>query len=772
MTLPILRHPSSGRALRPRPAPPLAMAVHRGLRAGVPTGQQGLSLVELVLVIGVAAAAVGGVYGLYNVASGAARSGSEAAQLRELGDNIQAAYNASHDYGTLSTARALQDRLFPVSMVEGGGDPMSTWGGAVRVLPTDVERDGQTLANWGFVVAYDQVPSKACVDLAASAGPPFSEVRVEGVPIGLGPSLNIARLTELCDRPQGAAVQFVSARASQSSPGGALSFCADALPSPASESRTQGCPSGQYGTAIESRTAYCPTPYGPFSWTGWSVVSTACTACPSPETRVSPAQTVACPSGQIGTWTQVRDEQRTALCPQPLPGGGSTTEWGPWAATSGWRDLVNTCGTPCVLPAPSTEARWIPQSNPCPAGQAGRHTWEAEERRDASCPAPTGAYVWSTWAASRVTRNLTQTCAPCPANEAQTLACPAGQVGQIQQARAYACAGEGSWGAWTTTSNTCTACPAPQNQNLACPAGQVGSIAQTRAFNCAGPTGSWGAWTTTTNTCATCPGPETQDLSCPVGQFGSITQTRSYNCTGTGGWGSWTTTTNSCAPQCALPTPSTQTQTRDQPEVRASACPAGQYGPTNAVQESRILSQSQSRSATCPAPTGAYVWGAWSPWVTDNTGRWTEISNACLACPGPSTDVGVQWVDTVGACPVGQAGSYTWQREQRRTRSMSYTCPAATTALPPATYGAWTGWGDTGLIRNAQNTCAPTCVAPAPSYEYGTWTNCPVNRITAVYGERRRLITWTCPGPTSAVGAWENTSLPECCPIQGCAQTE
>lgn len=64
-------------------------------------------------------------------------------------------------------------------------------------------------------------------------------------------------------------------------------------------------------------------------------------------------------------------------------------------------------------------------------------------------------------------------------------------------------------------------------------------------------------------------------------------------------------------------------------------------------------------------------------------------------------------MNTPGACPSGQSGTRSWEREQASTRSVSYNCPAGTTSLPPATFGGWSAWADTGATRNQINTCTP-----------------------------------------------------------------
>lgn len=945
------RHYTPRRPLRSRPAPTLSAAVHRGLH-GARAHQQGVSLMELLLVAGVIAAGTAIVFNVYQNVNAASKVDAEGESLRALTKNILDSYSASADYSSLTTERAIEDGLFPTTMMsDGTGEPTSIWGKPVRVVATDINRDGASLENWGFVIAYDDVPAKACVDLISQAGPEFNDIRVEGTSIGVGANLNVTQMGQLCNRATGADVQFVFERRALQNEGGALTLCSDSLPTDA-ETQVVACPAGQYGLVNQSRSAFCVSSYGSFQWTPWSTTSQTCSPCPAPESRVN-TRTVACPIGQDGVWTQSRDETRSANCPLPGPNGPSElTTWNSWTATSSWATVTNTCANVCVLPSPSSETRWVGQSANCPSGQAGHNTWEREERRLASCPplapgytVPVGNYSWSTWTATGTVRNQDNTCATCPTPQSQNLSCPSGQVGNIAQNRTYNCTGEGSWGAWTTTSNTCVACPSPESQALSCPSGQVGTISQTRTYNCSGQ-GSWGAWTTTSNTCTACPSPESRTLDCPAGQFGAVQQSRSftcsdqgtwgtwtttsntcsacpanttatetqwvassaacpsgqvgtntwereqsqsrsvtytcpagttalptpaygtwsawtntgatrnvvntcttcpapsvetqtlscpsfqtgsitqqrtrpYNCSGTGSWGSWgawTTTSNTCAlpactgtlqsngnnymarypdlaaafyggwgqnynqvyahwynngyyegrqscwgAPCVLPTPSTQTEYREQPELRQFACPAGQFGPNPGIDEWRTLYQSRSRSASCPSPTTPYTWSAYSAWSTYNTSAWTRTANHCNNCPAPFGQNEYQLVYRSAGCPAGQTGIQQWNAQQVRSRTGSYNCPSGTTSIPGASYTAWSAWADTGYTQDYSSTCTPSCVAPAPSYQYEETYNCPAGQTLVLPGERRRLVSWTCPGPTATYGNWETQYAPQCC---------
>lgn len=371
-----------------------------------------------------------------------------------------------------------------------------------------------------------------------------------------------------------------------------------------------------------------------------------------------------------------------------------------------------------------------------------------------------------------------------PVHEVQQTACPAGQLGSITQERDGTCTGPGNsmvYTAWTTTDNTCQDPPVapptitppttPDDCTIitsrrvqACPSGQIGQIVEeSERDTCAGTST---AWTQVLNSCqmqppgGTCtPTTEERTIACPAGQGGQIVQTRSSRCaspTAVPEWitpplpDGWSTTSNTCTGSCVA----TGTCCTPIPDVpRDVPCPAGTYG--SGGQEIRWL-------GCLNATTQSTTWSAWQPY------RDQGASATCDACPATVTEPETTWSNRSAPCPTGQNGTNTWQAEQVRTRTVSYTCPAGTTALPTPTISAWSGWTDTGAIRNTVNTCAasPTATCASGPIMSGTgwiYNEAPIDNGVQ-YDRNDYIIDMNalpaaC-GVTSRMGMWAYSDIP------------
>lgn len=421
---------------------------------------------------------------------------------------------------------------------------------------------------------------------------------------------------------------------------------------------------------------------------------------------------------------------------------------------------------PAASCAPVTQNQQVP----CPVGQVGSLTQE----RSGACTGPNNSIVYTPWTTTNDTcqagivapPTVTPPAAPdnCVISTfINTVACPAGQTGNITQTRQLdTCAG--TYTPWVTTSSSCmfgtaaTCTPATATQTIACPAGQGGQIQQTQSSNCPSPTSvpTWSGWTTISSTCTaacvasgTCctvrrEGPQT-NAGCPAGQYGDLSreQERFLGCvnatTQAGAWSAWNTisTSGSCS-MC----PATSTEPSKRWISRDLGCAVGEVG-SHTIQIEQVATRTVAYScpagtATLPAPS----YSAWSSWT--DTGLTGADTNTCApaTCTGSSNDS--QWIATAGSCPVGQAGDYTWEYEQARSRS----CVAGA-------WGGWSGWSSTGSTRNVVNTCVVSaCAGNATESQWSaTFAFCPVGQTGDNTWEYEQTRSRTC-----VAGAWSSWS--------------
>lgn len=164
--------------------------------------------------------------------------------------------------------------------------------------------------------------------------------------------------------------------------------------------------------------------------------------------------------------------------------------------------------------------------------------------------------------------------------------------------------------------------------------------------------------------------------------------------------------TQTCVTPCAVPSPDTETETQTRTASQdVSECGSGYTGTVN---QTRTEKRTRTRTAYCPATTGNYAWGSWSDWGSwTATTSWTTVSTNCTklcVAPSSTTATETQWVSQSESCPTGQSGSHTWEKQQSRTATTSYTC-ASSTASSATASTSYSAWADTGSTRNDTNTC-------------------------------------------------------------------
>ena len=372
----------------------------------------------------------------------------------------------------------------------------------------------------------------------------------------------------------------------------------------------------------------------------------------------------------------------------------------------------------CVVPSPQS------RTLPCPVGQTG----SIVETRTGACESVYGLAVWGNWSVESNTCGTS--CTPEPSSpETRNTACPSGQQGTILERRLSTCLSPSSpptWSGWEVVSNTCAAAcvpAAPQIRTIACPAGGPGDIKERRLSTCPSPTGYpvWGNWTVYENNCTgECVVPDPNyavrwrsgSRACPTGYDGNVyyeyAETQTASCPTVMGnvlWSEWeingeTRNENDtqCTPVCD-PDPVLMQWVRTD-----GICEDGFFG-------ARSYERQQVRSSICEEAATSPVTSLWS-----DSGLTRNETSTCLACPRPVDVAETQWTPRTLDCEPGYAGVWTKEYEQTRAKTTSYHCPPGTPILP-APVDTFSGWSDTGQVRNEVKSCAPVCIPPANTTE-------------------------------------------------------
>lgn len=539
------------------------------------------------------------------------------------------------------------------------------------------------------------------------------------------------------------------------------------LACPAGQSSTTGGNMGITQSRQEqrssSRAASCPPspgysgPVGPYVWSAWTPFSswlpttpwatTANTCAPTcvapPSTTETEPGTGTCATGRVtpgGATTYSRSRTRSVSYTCPGPTGAYDTVNGSWSAWSPAESVA--CAPKCVLPSPNpetnTETKTASQAFSCPSGQlittpgpfqnqrsgTQTQTQRRTQTRTASCPTPTGAVAWTPWSAWSTWTGTTPwsptfSCAPqcnAPAPTVQYIDGPDESLDTQYSAA----------GAPMTASGT------PNTRSpAACVTGQYGLVNQTQSTTITHSTTKWRTGTktrttqrsrTVTYSCAAPTGGYTTTYGAygpPGAPYGAWSPTTygPYGAPTTpyGAWsapgaplGAWTTASTTCK-TCPAPLTEVQQNPANPILYNATACVAGYYGYYG---RSYNQHRERIRSYNCPAGTATLPSPDYTPYGAWINGPISTTSDHCTKCPTATTETGTQWVAyNSNNCPAGQYGYNKREREQSHTRTKSYTCPANTASLPPATYSGWTAWADTGTTRDVAGTNCVACPA-------------------------------------------------------------
>ncbi len=151
---------------------------------------RGFALVELSLVVGLAAIASVGAWMAFGPTSAGTRIQQEAANLTQLADAIAADFAVAEGrYQSVNAASAVERKLAPSAWVDGQGLHSRTLGN----IELSTLNAGQ-----GFRITATAVQANLCLGLVQSSVRAFSEVHVNGVLVYSRRSLNHGALAESC----------------------------------------------------------------------------------------------------------------------------------------------------------------------------------------------------------------------------------------------------------------------------------------------------------------------------------------------------------------------------------------------------------------------------------------------------------------------------------------------------------------------------------------------------------------------------------------------
>lgn len=187
---------------------------------------QGFSLIELLLVLGVLAILLVAAFVVYPQVRDRNQANHEASNVRTIQSNVRGLFWSKGRYAGIGNGRgaaagpdkgiANAARVFPSTMNNGDysrdADVTSTWGGLVWVWqrPAVTMPSGSYPAARTFGLLYEDVPSNACVPFVSAVASGFVGVSVNSQEVLTAEGLNVARLTESCAAASAVTVMFTS----------------------------------------------------------------------------------------------------------------------------------------------------------------------------------------------------------------------------------------------------------------------------------------------------------------------------------------------------------------------------------------------------------------------------------------------------------------------------------------------------------------------------------------------------------------------------------
>lgn len=168
---------------------------------------QGFSLLEILLVLAVAAAFVVGAFLLLPKAQDGVKADKDIRSIMMFQNEIKRLYTTQTNYNGLSASLLIQTKIAPESMLENPGstssDILNAFGG--KVIPG--------IVTSGFTLSYGAIPPAACAKIIPAVAGSFYAVMINNATVkntNGGVSMDLANAIAQCNTQQSNTLLFYS----------------------------------------------------------------------------------------------------------------------------------------------------------------------------------------------------------------------------------------------------------------------------------------------------------------------------------------------------------------------------------------------------------------------------------------------------------------------------------------------------------------------------------------------------------------------------------
>jgi len=157
------------------------------------TSLRGLTLIEGLLFLGIAAIVIVGALMLFNNASQATKLNAAKTEIQAYVANIQSLFSAQPDYAGLDNTLVVSTGLAPAGVASGTDTLVNPWGGEVTI---------EAGSSHDFTIEYADVPKEACINIMTSGMAnegAITEIAVGTSTTGLNGNMTVGQANTACN---------------------------------------------------------------------------------------------------------------------------------------------------------------------------------------------------------------------------------------------------------------------------------------------------------------------------------------------------------------------------------------------------------------------------------------------------------------------------------------------------------------------------------------------------------------------------------------------